>query len=393
MLIAVHRKSVLLLAGAAFTSITLLGGCASSNNGNNTQQDPQRQQQRPPAANELPPPSNPGTVGSLGSINGEGVDVRDWTTFREAAIAELEILLTHPQPEIRANATEGLLGAPSRLKPRLGSLLTDRSAGVRAVAAVAVGDGRIDEWIPTVRAMTADPSPYVRASAIYALAVNDVQVNQTPLATMLLTDSNTRVRAHAASLLGKMGNASALPLLREAASVPTPRAGQNQWRLLDLQIAEAMVRLNDESRLDAIRSALYQTRAEDIEVAMVAAQILAELNDRASISAMINLAAQRDPAGNSMPLEVQLGVASALSRMGSLPNEGLLIESAQSSEAQIRAFAAHALAGSASPEGLAALGSLLSDPAVSVRVAAASAVLRMDNRFGAGNSGFSAGAR
>ena len=381
-----QRTSLIVLAGTVCATIAMLGGCASSEKGN-SQEDPQRRQQRPPAANELPPPSSPGSIGRI------NLDTLDRTALREAAIGELEALLTHADPQIRANAIEGLLHAPSRLKPRLGDLLADASPGVRAVACTAVGEARIGEWVPTVRTLVADPSPYVRASAIFAMVMNNEDVNQTPMATMLLTDSSTRVRAHTASLLGKIGNASALPMLREAASAPTPRAGQNQWRLLDLQIAEAMVRLDDESRLDAIRSALYQTRAEDIELALVAVQILADLNDRASIAAMINLAAQTDQAGSEMPLEVQLGVAAALARMGAMPNEAMVLGSARHSEPGIRAFAAHALAGTASADGVRSLSVLLSDAEPAVRVAAGSAMLRTEGRAGSVSSGFAAGVR
>ena len=58
---------------------------------------------------------------------------------------------------------------------------------------------------------------------------------------------------------------------------------------MELQIAQARVRLGDEEAIHSIRAALFPARSEDLEATALAAQLTGELNDRASARELVML--------------------------------------------------------------------------------------------------------
>src|SRR5690606_36182729 len=221
---------------------------------------------------------------------------------------------------------------------------------------------QLKQHVPLVRPLLTDTSPYVRASAIYALNRCGERVDPSPLASILLRDPSPRVRSHVAFLLGEMGDPSALGLLREAARTQIPLAAPAEVRLMHLQIAEAMVKLGDESQISTIRAALYPSRPEDLEATALAVQILGQLRDRGSIDELIFLSARRDQTGQYWPAEIRLGVAGALARMGLNQGTFLADEYADSPIPALRAQSAFVYGQIGRTENLPKLAYLMEDP-------------------------------
>jgi HEAT repeat protein len=298
--------------------------------------------------------------------------------LREQALDLLVTLSKDPNyPQLRGNALEAMSVTPMRLAPLIPAGLKDDNAGVRSIAATMVGKIRLVDLAPAVRPLLDDPSPFVRASAIYALSKCNLQVDPSPLAGILLQDPSPRVRAHVAFLLGEIGDPSALGLLREAAKAPMARAAGAEVRLMQLQIAEAMVKLGDESQLGTIRAALYPSRSEDLEATALAAQIIGELHDKGSMDELILLTAKRSKQGQFWPAEIRLAAAGALARLGNNKGTFLADQYAGSEMPVLRAQAAFVYGQIGRPENLPKLAILMKDPAGIVMVAAGAAVVRM----------------
>jgi HEAT repeat protein len=296
------------------------------------------------------------------------------SALRERAISMLLELSASIEPQVRANALEALSPARSRLPGPVAAGLIDENEGVRAVAALVAGKARLGGLEASLRPLLTDRSAFVKGSAIFALRSIGAEVDPTLLGSLLLEHPEPRVRAHAAFVLGELGEASALPMLRQALHAKVPMAAPEEERLLSLQIAEAMVKLGDRDRVEGIRAALYPAFPEELERATLAVQILGRLQDRSSVTQLINLAEYKQ--GNrGMPGEIRLAVADAVARMGR--REGWFIAESYVNDADPlrRALAAQVLGQTRRPQDLATLDRLLGDANPAVRVAAAGAVL------------------
>lgn len=256
-----------------------------------------------------------GPAAALGQSSA-GVDAVERSRLRELAIDELMRLATSEDAQVRANAIEGLIPAPARLEVVLPAALADENAGVRTVAAMAVGKAKLEDVAPAVEPLVRDSSPFVRAGAIYALRVNGRQVNPGPLGGMVTQDPSPRVRAHAAFLLGELGDKGTSAMLREAAQLDVARASPAEMKVLGVQIAEALVKLGDDEQLHTIRAALYPASPAELDATVLAVQVLGQLEDRASVGQLQNLATMRDQSGATMPTEVRLAVWGTLGRLG-----------------------------------------------------------------------------
>lgn len=301
--------------------------------------------------------------------------------LRERAIGMLVELSSDADPQVRANAVEGLADAPGRLPSVIALAVLDENEGVRAVALMVGGRQRVASLAPSARLNASDPSPFVRAAALYALKRLDQSPDLTPLAEMLLDDPEPRVRAHAAFILGELGEESALSMLRQAAGRPMPRAAQSATLLMRLQMAEAMIKLGDDSQIHTLHAALYPSRPEDLEAAALAAQILGEVDARRSIPDLINLALAKDEAGNHMPAEIRLAAARSVARLGRRDGDFIADEYASSDVPAIRAQVAAVYSDTLDRAGLGALIAMLDDPEPAVRVAAAAGLLDAVNRL------------
>jgi len=305
--------------------------------------------------------------------------------LRETAIAILVAAATGPAPEQRTNAIEALGKVPSRLEPLVRSALNDESIAVRAVAAAMVGRAKLASSASFVEPMTRDENPLVRASALYALRAVGQNVDLTPFAD-LLEDPSPRVRSHAAYLLGELGDPSAVGMLREYARDSMARAAQSDVRLMQLQFAEARVKLGDDSALHECRAALFPARNEDLEITAVAAQIAGEIQDRSSINQLISLTALKDGSGRMMPPEIRLAAAGSLAKLGLSQGAFIAREYVANPAPALRAQAAYVLGQTGQADNLADLEALTNDDNGLVRVAAASGILKITEGSGPGAS-------
>lgn len=294
--------------------------------------------------------------------------------IREQAIELLMAATRSNVPEERANAVEGLIASPGRLRLVAPQALRDANPGVRGVTGLAVSKAGLCTLKEDIRPLLSDPVPQVRASAILANWRCQNRVDPTPLAEMLRSE-RPEVRAQAAFVLGEMRESSARALLADAARDLIPRADPGAQRLLDLQIAEARIKLGDEDALTDIRAALFPARNDDLEAAALAAQIAGEVQDRASINALRYLASVRDDENRLMPPEVRLTAAGSLAKMGVPDGAETAKPFLTSPIPGQRAQAVIVLGWSKQPKLIPNIYPLLSDDAPRVRIAAAAALL------------------
>lgn len=295
--------------------------------------------------------------------------------LRERAIETLVELTTSDWPQVRANAIEGLELAPARLEGVLPVALTDENLGVRTVAAMALGRAGACELDALAEPLLEDSSDFARAAGIFALARCGSRVDRSPLARMLLHGESPRLRAHVAYLLGELGDQSAVPLLRQAAREPMPSASDIEARLFQLQVAEALYKLGDHDQLHTLLSALFVSRAEDLEATALAAQIIGAIGGRRGVNDLINLVVYRDETGQRMPAEVRLAAAGSLAKLGRRDGSFVADEYLDSESPVIRAQAAIVLGQTMHAENLPQLEVMLDDDSELVRVAAATGLL------------------
>lgn len=308
---------------------------------------------------------------------GQPVDAIEISRARERAIESLEGLATHADPQIRANAIEGLLEAPGRASEWLARGMADADPGVRAVALMGVGRAHRGELALQAKPLLRDRSPWVRLGAAYAMAANGDHSGSHEIVRALLESDNPRLRAQAALVLGELGNQSALPLLREALARPMPMAPPGQFRLMSLQMGEAMVKLGEPDQIQPIRAALYPARAEDLEATALAARILGEVGDHASENQLALLTARLDGRGNMMPPEVRLSAVYAMAQLGRTQGDAFALAYVDDPMPAVRGLSALALGEIGKAEHLGTLEMMMGDPDPSVRVHAAAAVVRL----------------
>ncbi len=296
---------------------------------------------------------------------------------REGAIEQLEGLARHADPVIRGNAIEALLEAPGRAATWLEQGLSDQSPGVRAVALGGIAETGRADLAEQAKPLLRDRSPFVRLNAAYALAANGDDSGSQEIVRALMQTEEPRLRAQAAFVLGELGNRSAVPLLRDAASRPMPLAPDGQVRLMSLQMSEAMVKLGDSEQVQPIRAALYPASAQELEATALAARILGEVGDHASETQLAFLTARLDDGGNMLPPEVRLSAVYALAQLGKTQGDTIALAYLDDPRASIRGLSAIALGEIGKTQHLDSIRPLLADPDPSVRVHAAAAVVRL----------------
>jgi HEAT repeat protein len=314
---------------------------------------------------------------------GQGVapDIAE-SQIRERAIEMLVEFAGSNDAQLRANALEALVRVPTRLGPLAAVGLTDPSPAVRSVAAMALGKAKLKTYAPSIEPLLADASPFVRASAIFALTKLEKAVDPTPLAGLLLSDSSIKVRSHAAFVLGELGNPSAVALLKQAGK-SLPRVTPIEAKIFSLQLAEARAKLGDASQVEVLRSALYPGTPEDYEAALLAVQALGTLNDKsAKDSILIEIDGQRvRESRNKPPAEFRLAGATAMAKMGAPRGAvDLALELSREAGPRERAQAAVVFAEGGARAQLPLLETWMKDENASVRLAAAMAAIAIIDR-------------
>jgi len=314
-----------------------------------------------------------------------GEDAVSRSELRERAIDLLLKMSDDENAMVRANAIEGLVAVPTRLSGVIPRGLRDPNAGVRSVSAMAIGKAGLCDLAGLCEPLLHDGSAFARISAIYAQSSCGDDGRVQDLASYLLDGETARVRSQAAFVLGEMGNTSASPLLRHAASRRMENATDAERRAMQLQIAEALFKLGDESQRDILVAALFVSRPEDLEGAALAAQILGEMRSRRSEAELVNLLAFRDERGHAMPAEVRLAAGIALAKLGRGDSASVAGEYLDSENPLLRSQAAILLGEAGGRGSLGELRRMLDDPNPLVRVSAGSALLSATGSDG--NSG------
>lgn len=298
----------------------------------------------------------------------------DGAGARAAAISVLQEALGSDVALLRANAIEGMLNATPYVEEAVRRGLADENRGVRFVAAMGTGKMRLEHLSHLLEPLLTDPSDSVRAAAIYALNRCGRPVDLNPLAGMLRS-SDPEVKGNAALVLGELGNASALPMLRRARGQGLARASSAQARIVDLQIAEAMVKLGADEELEGIRAALF-VPPEQGELTALACLICGRVGDRGVINNLFELAGRTGDWQQSP--EVRMAAATALGMLepsrfpADVPRRYVNDE-----RPELRAQAVLAMGHGGRQEDLPVLAAKLGDSNPMVQVSAAAAVLRI----------------
>ncbi len=307
---------------------------------------------------------------------GGGADAISSSQLRERALTLLGEMAQSPQAEERYNAIEAMLPVTSRLETAVRRGLTDPDDRVRVVSAMAAGKARLSRVVEFLRPLTKDNSEMVQAAAIFALLRCGAPADQQPLAA-LLQHPRPLVRAHAAYIIGELGNPSALAMIREAARDPLTRADPAQTRVYRLQLAEAMIKLGDDRAVHEVRAALYPSRPEELEATALAAQILGQVKDQASTAQLMHLTTMSDPRAGRMPAEIRLAAATSLAKLGHTEGSFIADECRADRSPGVRAQSALLYGETGRRANLPVLQQLLEDPEPMVRIAAAAGVLKI----------------
>jgi len=332
------------------------------------------------------------------------------STLRESALELLEAAAFEDSALLRANALEAMHPVPSRVEPLARAGLTDENTGVRFTSLMTIGKLKLQGSRQFVGPLLDDPDPRVRMAALYALHRLGERVDQTPFAQHLLSGESS-IRSQAAYILGEIGNPSAIPLLRDTAAPPritnesTNRQELDNLRrridqtLFRLQVAEALLKLGDERVRHVVHSALYPKYRDDLEAAVLAAQILGELKDDTAIRQLVELIEQTTPESPDttdprrkifiQPIELRLAAATAVAKMGDTGGVYVADLALSSDDPAVRSqacflYSAAALArdrGTAGREArrldMAKLEHLMQDPSPIVQISAAAGLLRV----------------
>jgi HEAT repeat protein len=227
-----------------------------------------------------------------------------------------------------------------------------------------------------------DESESVQAAAIYALHRCERRVDLNPLASMLQSE-DPEVKGNAALVLGELGEPTAIGMLLDSVGKGIRRTAAARRKVVELQLAEAMVKLGAANQIDVIRAALFAP-AEEGELVALACQMCGELHDVGALADLLNLVNRTGR--QRRPPEIRLAALQAIGEIDpSRAATEVAVGYTGSAHADLRAQAAHCLGviGRASvSSGNAAtvlpyLAKLMDDPSPIVQIAAAGAILRV----------------
>ncbi|MCH8005049.1 MAG: apolipoprotein N-acyltransferase [Planctomycetes bacterium] len=294
--------------------------------------------------------------------------------LRQAALVLLKHAAKSPEALVRANAIEAMHHAPEHLQPLVESGVRDPNRGVRFVAAMTIGTARMESVAPLLMPLLEDESLSVRAAAIFGLRRCGLSVDLLPLASLIRSE-DPEVRGNTALVLAALGNPSAIPMIRQAVGRGMKRVAAARVKMVDLQLAETMVKLGKEGEIEAIRAALFGP-GDQAEITALACMMCGRLGDERVVPNLQRLARQRGKF--QQPAEVRMAATWALARIN--PAQAPIdvpLSYTDSQQGQLRAQAALTLGEIVSQASVRPLGMLLKDPDPLVQVAAASALLKI----------------
>jgi HEAT repeat protein len=267
-------------------------------------------------------------------------------------------------PVLRAQALEASMRSRDpELASRVRTAMRDPESLVRFAGAMAAGDAKLREVYPSLLQRVHDLDEAVQVATRYALhRLGDRRFSQQ--LPELAMSAQPSVRANVALVLGKLGEPSALSLLRPMLEDPNPS--------VRLQAAEAIWRLNDRFGLETLLAGAISPFSDEQTFCTLA---LAQPR-RPEVREYLlgRLAAERD---RGQLVEVQLAAARGLGMLRSDAGFGLALDHVGSDDARRRVMAALALGDIARPDAQSQLAPLLNDTIPEVRLAAATALLQI----------------
>ena len=298
----------------------------------------------------------------------------DGNTVNESALSILQQATDSSNPRYRANAIEALRYAPHNILEtavRVG--LGDQNRGVRFVASMMIGEQHICEVSILLEPLLLDESQSVQAAAMFSIHKCGGTVDLNPIARMLNSD-NPELRGNAAMILGQLGNTSAKQMIRDALKNTPVSITPIRRRLINLQMAEALILLGDKKELEVIRAAIFSSSQES---EVTACQIAGRLHDVEVTSTLESIILTP----NRYPDEIRLVAATALAEINPsrMPMEPVLRFSSSDS-ANLRSQCATALGVQGNQLSLGPLTLMMEDSDPLVQISAAGAVLRINNR-------------
>ncbi|MHC5007304.1 MAG: HEAT repeat domain-containing protein [Planctomycetota bacterium] len=303
--------------------------------------------------------------------------------LRASALELLERAAESDNAQMRANALEAMQVVPDHLGPHAARGLVDENRGVRFVAAMTIGDLKLDHLAHLLEPLLRDESESVQAAAIFGLHRCGRPVDLTPLAGMIVSD-DPEVRGNAALVLGKLGNPTAVPVIHLAVGRGMALVSEPRVKMVDLQMAEALVKLGEEREIEVIRAALFAP-PEQGELKALACLMVGRLRDHRTGPNLVRLALQEGP--SRQPAEVRMAATWALAHID--PDQAPMevpLEYVADPLFQLRAQAAHTLGEIGDPAALPRLATLLDDENPLVQVAAAGGILRIETRSPTGRN-------
>ena len=261
---------------------------------------------------------------------------------RERAQAILMKAANDEHPLLRTNGFEGLEWLPDTLAELAPKGLSDENRAVRFVTAMAVGNRAVQGMAPYLEPLLLDSSDSVHASAIYALRAIGEPANPSPLAGFVMSD-NPEIRANTYIVLGKLGNPSAIGLIRSSLGVGMQLVNPMRVKLSELQAADVLVTLGEESEVEPLRAALFAP-VEQGELTILACELLGEIGDgqaRAMLQRLLTA-----PGRQQRPLEIRVAAAKALFVLDEMPSpqlESVIMVAVASDDSRLRVQAASAL--------------------------------------------------
>ena len=299
----------------------------------------------------------------------------DGDTVKHDALSRLLQNTESSDPRLRANAIEALKYSQENVLEKAVQLaLGDENRGVRFVAAMMIGENKLCNLVMLLEPLLLDPSESVQIAALFSIYICGGQVDLNPIAS-LLQSPNPELRGNAAMVLGKMKNKSATYMIRDALKTPQETTTPIRRRLINLQMAEALVLLGERNEMEVIRAAIFSS-VQEAEVTALACQIAGRLHDYEVVSTLESITMSP----NRYPDEIRLVAATALAEIA--PNRmplDVVLQFSANQSASIRSQCATALGVQGNQLSLGPLALMLQDDDPFVQISAAGAILRIDN--------------
>ena len=299
--------------------------------------------------------------------------------LREASIELLVQAYDSSYALLRANALEAMQAAPDEIEPLIRRGLVDQNRAVRFIATMSIGQLQLKQLAHLTEPLLRDESLSVQAAAIFAMRRCGHHADLNPLAEMIVS-YDPEVRANAAMVLGELGDTSAAAMLQQAVRGGVHHASPARTKLVNLQFAEALVKLGQREEISVIRAALFST-PEHGELAALACMLTGRLRDEQAIPDLSNLA--RATGRFQRSAEIRMAATWAMAQISpSFAPIEVPMAYIGSDQYQLRAQAASTLGELGDATVYRTLASLLEDPNPLVQVAAAGAILRVDRTLG-----------